>query len=168
MSGKAIPAGTMIPVPMRVNGEPRPMSELMSHYGMPIEPAFMGYGQMLLTFAELILGIPRQLSGQGTQHDVETLGGQQLQLDRSATVLKPYWENVQDEEAAAEQNAFECLQKLMKAGAMRVPMAGVGSMRSEARSTTSDTESTSMPSTRVAGSPPGLPRSWPRSMPRST
>ena len=71
---------------------------------------------MLLTFCELILGIPRQLSGNGTQHDVETLGGQQLQLDRSATVLKPYWENVQDEHARASQNAIECLQALMKAG----------------------------------------------------
>ncbi len=119
MSGKAIPAGTMIPVPMRVSGEPRPMSEMLVHFDMPINPALWGYPQMLLTFAELILGIPRQLSGQGTQHDVETLGGQQLQLDRSATVLKPYWENVQDEEAAAEQNAFECLQKLMNAGAVK-------------------------------------------------
>jgi ribosomal protein L37AE/L43A len=118
MSGKQIPAGTMTPVPMRINGEARPLSELLVHFDMPINPALWGYPQMLLTFCELILGIPRQLSGNGTQHDVETLGGQQLQLDRSATVLKPYWENVQDEHARASQNAIECLQALMKAGAV--------------------------------------------------
>jgi hypothetical protein len=118
MSGKQIPAGTMTPVPMRISGEARPLSELLVHFDMPINPALWSYPQMLLTFCELILGIPRQLSGNGTQHDVETLGGQQLQLDRSATVLKPYWENVQDEHAHASQNAIECLQTLMKAGAV--------------------------------------------------
>jgi ribosomal protein L37AE/L43A len=118
MSGKQIPAGTMTPVPMRVNGEARPLSELLVHFDMPINPALWGYPQMLVTFCELILGIPRQLSGQGTQHDVETLGGQQLQLDRSGTVLKPYWEQVQDEHSDASQNAIECLQALMKTGAV--------------------------------------------------
>jgi hypothetical protein len=118
MSGKAVPAGTLIPVPMRINGEPRPLAECMIHNELPVNPALWGYPQMLVTFAELILGIPRQLSGQGTQHDVETLGGQQLQLDRSATVLKPYWENVQDEHASASQNAFGCLKDLMKSGAV--------------------------------------------------
>ena len=119
MSGKQIPAGTITPIPMRINGEARPLQELMVHFDMPINPAMWSYPQMLLTFCELILGIPRQLSGQGTQHDVETLGGQQLQLDRSATVLKPYWEGVQDEHAVASQNAFECLQTLMRSGAVK-------------------------------------------------
>lgn len=118
MSGKGVPAGTMIPVPMRINGEARPMSELMAHFDLPINPALWSYPQMLMTFLEVIIGIPRQMGGQGTQHDVETLGGQQLQLDRAATTLKPYWENVQDEHAQASQNAFECLQTLMRSGAV--------------------------------------------------
>lgn len=118
MSGKPVPAGTGIPVPMRINGEARPMAELMAHFELPINPALWGYPQMLMTFLEMIIGIPRQMSGQGTQHDVETLGGQQLQLDRAATTLKPYWENVQSEHAAASQNAFGCLKDLMKTGAV--------------------------------------------------
>jgi len=118
MSGKAVPAGTLTPVPMRINGEPRPMTELLAHFDLPINPALWGYPMMLMTFCEIIIGIPRQLSGQGTQDDVETLGGQQLQLARAATTLKPYWENVQDEHAAASQNAIECLQLLMKTGAV--------------------------------------------------
>lgn len=118
MSGKQIPSGTVIGVPMRINGESRPMQEIMAHFDLPINPALWGYPQMLMTMCEIIIGIPRQMSGQGTQHDVETLGGQQLQLDRANTTLKPYWENVQDEHAQASQNAIECLQALMKSGAV--------------------------------------------------
>lgn len=118
MSGKPVPAGTAIPIPMRVNNEPRPMTECFAHFDLPINPALWNYPQMLMTFLEIIIGIPRQLSGQGTQHDVETLGGQQLQLDRGMTVLRPYWENEQTEHAQASQNAFECLQQLMQAGAV--------------------------------------------------
>lgn len=119
MSGKGIPAGTITNVPMRINGEPRPLSELFLHYDLPINQALWDYPKMLMTFCELIIGIPRQMGGQGTQADVETMGGQQLQLSRAATVLKPYFENVQDEHACASQNAIECLQELMKTGAVK-------------------------------------------------
>lgn len=119
MSGKAIPAGTVIPLPMRINGEARPIEQTFAHFELPINPALWNYPMMLMTFCELILGIPRQLSGQGTQDDVETLGGQQLQLARAATTLKPYFENVQDERAHATQNSIECLQTLMKTGAVK-------------------------------------------------
>jgi hypothetical protein len=119
MSGKRTPAGTGIPVPMRVHGEARPMSEIMAHFDLPINPALWNYPQMLLTFCELIVGIPRQLGGTGTQDDVETLGGQQLQLSRAATTLKPYWENVQDEHAHASFNAIYCLKALMRTGSVK-------------------------------------------------
>lgn len=119
LSGKPFSATTLTPVPMKVNGEPRPLAEAVLHYDMPINPALWNYPMMLMTFCELIIGIPRQLSGQGTQDDVETLGGQQLQLGRAATTLKPYFENVKDEDACASQNAFYCVQNLMKSGALR-------------------------------------------------
>ena len=118
MSGKPVPSGTLIPVPVKVNGEPRPMMELLAHFELPINPALWDYPHMLMNFCELIIGIPRQMSGAGTQKDVETLGGQQMQLDRAKTVLKPYWQNVQDEHACASQNAIECLQALMRTGAV--------------------------------------------------
>lgn len=118
MSGKAVPAGTVIEIPMRLNNEPRPMTEAFMHFDLPINPALWNYPMMLMTMCELIIGIPRQIAGQGTQEDVETLGGQQLQLTRAMTTLKTYWENAQDEHATASQNAIECLQALMKTGAL--------------------------------------------------
>lgn len=119
MSGKQMPAGTLTNVPMRVNGEPRPMSELIMHYDMPLNPALLNYPEMLLTFCELIIGIPRQASGQGTQAEVDTFHGQQLMVDRAQTVLKPYFKNVQYENASASQNYIWCLQALMNTGAVK-------------------------------------------------
>src|SRR5579859_618034 len=119
MSGKPLPAGTAVPLPMRVNGEPRPIEQTFAHFDLPVNPALWGYPMMLMTFCEIILGIPRQLSGQGTQDDVETLGGQQLQLARATTTLKPYFKNVKTECAEADQNAVDCLQALMKVGAVK-------------------------------------------------
>lgn len=119
MSGKPVPAGTIVPIPMRVNGEPRPISEVFAHFDLPINPALWDYPSMLMTMCELIIGIPRQIAGQGTQDDVETYHGQQMQLSRAMTVLKTYFENVKDEDACASQNALECLQALMKTGAVK-------------------------------------------------
>jgi hypothetical protein len=119
MSGKQIPAGTLTGLPKRVNGEPwLSIQDVFAHFDMPVNPALWNYPQMLMTFCELILGIPRQIAGQGTQEDVETLGGQQLQLSRAMTVLKPYFENVKSEDATASQNAIEALQALMRVGAV--------------------------------------------------
>jgi hypothetical protein len=119
LSGKPVPAGTIVPLPMRINGEPRPMSETFAHFDLPLNEALWQYPGMLMTFCELIIGIPRQIAGQGTQDDVETFHGQQLQLSRAMTVLKPYFENVKDEDACASQNAIECLQVLMQTGAVK-------------------------------------------------
>jgi hypothetical protein len=67
------PASSVVGIPMRINGEPRPMEQVFAHYELPVNPALWGYPMMLMTFCEIIIGIPRQLSGQGTQDDVETL-----------------------------------------------------------------------------------------------
>jgi hypothetical protein len=119
MSGKQLTAGTLTPVPMRLNGQAIPMDQIIAHFDLPMNQAMWGYPMLLMTFCELIIGIPRQIAGQGTQDDVETLGGQQLQLQRAATVLKPYFENVKDESACASQNAIEWLQVLMKTGSVK-------------------------------------------------
>jgi hypothetical protein len=119
MSGKRLSGGTLTSIPMKFDGQRIPIQEVFAHFELPVNPALWNYPMMLMTFAELILGIPRQLSGQGTQDDVETLGGQQLQLARAATTLKPYFENVKDEDAQASQNAVEHLQALMKSGAVK-------------------------------------------------
>src|SRR5208282_3868349 len=118
MSGKQLVPGTLTALPRRINGEPIPMQEAFMHFDMPMNPAVLNYPDMLMVFCELILGIPRQAGGQGTQDDVDTFHGQQLMVNRALTVLRPYFENVKDEDACASQNAIEALQALMKSGAV--------------------------------------------------
>lgn len=119
MAGRPMTPGTITGIPMRINGEPRPMAESFMHFDLPINPALWNYPQMLLTFCELISGVPPQSFGAGTQDGVETLGGQRQMLAQANTAMQPYWENVKEEHALAAQNAIECLQELMKAGAVR-------------------------------------------------
>jgi hypothetical protein len=119
MSGKQLVPGTLTALPPKLGGQlPPDIRAIMSHFDMPLNPQLWGYPQMLMTFCELIIGIPRQIAGQGTQHDVDTLGGQQLMIDRAQTTLKPYFKGAGYEHATASQNAIECLQALMKSGAV--------------------------------------------------
>jgi hypothetical protein len=73
---------------------------------------------MLINMAEMISGVVPQTFGAGTQAGVETKGGQEQALDTAQTRLNIFWGNLKEEHAAAAQNALECLQKLMAAGAM--------------------------------------------------
>lgn len=105
-------------VPMRINGETRPLSEVFQHFDLPLNPALWNYPQMLLTFCQLIAGLPPQAFGAGTQQGVDTATGQEQMLATATQGLQPYWENVKDECADAARNAIECAKVLMQSGGM--------------------------------------------------
>lgn len=111
--------GHVFEVPMRINGEARPLSETFMHYDLPMNPAAWSYPQMLLTFCELIAGLPPQAFGGGTQENVDTATGQAQMLSQATEGMQPYWENVKDECAAAAWNEVKWAKKLMQAGAMQ-------------------------------------------------
>jgi hypothetical protein len=110
--------GHIFAIPMRVNGEARPLSEVFAHYDLPLNPSAWNYPQMLMTFCELIAGLPPQSFGGGTQEGVETGMGQAQMLGQATAGMQPYWENVKDECAQAARNAIECTKQLMRIGAM--------------------------------------------------
>ena len=111
--------GNVFEIPMRINGEPRPISETFMHWDLPLNPAAWNYPSMLLTFCEMIAGLPPQARGQGTQPGVETATGQGQQLSQATAALQPYWEFVKEERAQAAYNAILCAKQLMDAGAMK-------------------------------------------------
>jgi hypothetical protein len=119
MTGQTFGAGALVELPMKINGEFRPLGDAILHYDMPIAQQLMNYPSMLLTFAQMIGGTPPQSFGNGTQPGVETAAGQRQQLDQSNMTSQPYWENVKEEHALAAQNAIECLQSLLKCGAVK-------------------------------------------------
>jgi len=115
--GNQLPASAVVPVPLKMGAQTKTLEQIFQHFDIPLNPGLAMYPQMLLTFAQLIAGMPPQVMGQGTQPGVETGMGQAQQLSQANTMMAPYWENVKEEHALAAQNAIECLQQLLKVGA---------------------------------------------------
>lgn len=115
--GNTLAPATVIPVPTKFGGVIKSLADAFIHFDIPVNPALGLYPSMLLNFAQLLNGLSPQVMGTGTQPGVETLGGQQIQVDASNTGMEPFWENVKEEHAQAAQNAIECLQTLLKVGA---------------------------------------------------
>lgn len=115
--GNTLSPASVVPVPMKLSGQNLPLQEAFAHFDIPVNPGLALYPQMLWMFAQLLNGLPAQISGSGTNPDVDTFGGQQLQVQSANTGLAPFFENVKEEHAAAAQNAIECLQELLKCGA---------------------------------------------------
>lgn len=111
--------GHIFEVPMRINGERVGLDQVFAHYDLPMNPAAWSYPQMLLTFCQIIAGMPPQTAGQGTMPGVETASGQAQMLGQATESLQPYWENVKDERAQAAWNAILCAKQLMQVGAMQ-------------------------------------------------
>ena len=116
--GNTLSPTTITPIWLNTAGN-ESLANVFQHFDIPVNPGLALYPQMLWQFAQLLNGLPPQVAGAGTNEDVETFGGQQLQMDSAASGLTPFWENVKEEHAWAAQNAIECLQKLMKSGACR-------------------------------------------------
>lgn len=111
--------GHVFMVPMRVAGNEVGLERVFAHYDLPMDAAAWNYPQMLLTFCQLIAGLPPQTAGQGTMPGVDTATGQEQMLGQATEALQPYWENVKDECAEAAWNAILCAKKLMQVGAMQ-------------------------------------------------
>ena len=111
--------GHVFEVPMRINGERVGLEQVFMHYDLPMDGAAWNYPQMLMTFCQLIAGLPPQTAGQGTMPGVDTATGQEQMLGQATEALQPYWENVKDECAQAAWNAILCAKKLMEMGAMQ-------------------------------------------------
>lgn len=118
-NGKPLASGTLNEIPMKIHGEYRPLSDAFMHFDLPMEAQVFSYPQMLLQFCQLIACLPPQATGAGTLPGVDTKGGQEQMLSQASNALNIYWENGKEEHAVAAQNAIECLQKLMKAGALK-------------------------------------------------
>lgn len=115
--GNTLAPATVMPVPMSSKNGNRPLADAFMHFDIPINPSLGVYPSMLLNMAQMMNGISAQITGNGTQQNVDTLGGQQLQVAATNTGMAPFWENVKEEHALAAQNAIECLQTLLKCGA---------------------------------------------------
>jgi hypothetical protein len=118
MAGRVMSPGVFNGVQTKNAGIDKPLAESIMQFEFRLDPQIFTYPGMLLNFCELISGVTPQTFGGGTQDGIETFGGQKQAVDMALTKLNIFWENLKEEHAAASQNALECLQKLMKAGAV--------------------------------------------------
>lgn len=118
MKGQKLTPGRLIGLQTRAQGMQMALADAIVQFEFKLEPRIFDYPAQLIEQCELIAGVAPQTFGGGTQEDVETAKGQAQQLDTALTKYNIYWENEKEEHAAASQNAIECLQKLMKAGAV--------------------------------------------------
>jgi hypothetical protein len=93
------------------------LGNVFAHFDIPVNPGLALYPQMLWMFAQVLNGLPAQLAGSGTSDDVDTFGGQKLQMAGANAGITPYWESLKQEHAEAAQNAVECLRELLRTGA---------------------------------------------------
>lgn len=110
--------GHVFEIPMRINGEARPISEAFMHWDLSLSPQAWTYPNMLIQMCQLLILLPPQAYGGGTQEGVDTATGQEQQLGQATQAMNPYWENVKDECAEAARNLIEATKALMQSGGM--------------------------------------------------
>lgn len=109
----------ILPIPDKINGEPKPIGEIFAHFDTPVEPQMWSYARMLYEFLMLIAELPPQVAGTGTTDGVDTAQGQDQMLQRALTIFRGYWENAKSEQVEADENTLHWLKKLIKAGAIQ-------------------------------------------------
>ena len=118
MAGRVMSPGVLNGVQTKGAGLDKPLQDAIMQFDFKLDPQIFTYPNMLIQMCELISGVTPQVFGGGGQEGIETKGGQEQALDTALTKLNIFWGNLKQEHASASQNALECLQKLMKAGAV--------------------------------------------------
>jgi hypothetical protein len=118
MAGRVMSPGVLNGVQTKGAGVDKPLAESIMQFKFELDPQVFQYPPMLIQMAETISGVTPQTFGGGGQEGIETASGQKQSLNTALSRLNVYWKEVKYEHSQAAQNALECLQKLMEAGAV--------------------------------------------------
>lgn len=108
LNGKPMLPGVLNPVTFRKGAGPASIQEAIFQVRAEIDAMIFQYVAQLKQDMELLVGTPPQTFGAGTQEGVETMGGQQQQLNTGMMKLGLHWEVIGDEHAEAAENAMKC------------------------------------------------------------
>lgn len=112
MNGKRLLPGLLNPVAFKRNS-PQDISRLIFQVKAEMDAAIFNYLAILKQDIELLVGTPPQLFGAGTQTDVDTMGGQQMQRDQGMVKLGIIWDLIREEHAESAENAVNCAARNM-------------------------------------------------------
>jgi hypothetical protein len=118
MAGRIMSPGVLNGVQTKGAGIDKPLEASIMQFKFELDPEIFTYPNMLIQMCRMISSITPDVVGQGTNDKSGTAQGQEQMLSAATTSLNIFWGNLKQEHAEASQNALECLQKLMKAGAV--------------------------------------------------
>lgn len=118
MAGRVMSSGVLNGIQTKGEGLDKPLQDSIFQFKFELDPQIFTYPNMLIQMCRMISSITPDVVGQGTNDKSGTAAGQGQMLNAAETSLNIFWGNLKEEHAAAGQNALECLQKLMKAGAV--------------------------------------------------
>lgn len=112
LNGKQMLPGILNPVAFKQN-TPANITELIYQVKGEIDAQIFTYVATLKQDLELLVGTPPQTFGGGTQNEVDTFGGQKLQLDSGMMKMGLAWDWLREEHAEAAENAVKCASQNM-------------------------------------------------------
>lgn len=113
MNGKRMLPGLLNPVAFSRNAPVSNIQDLIFQVKAEMDTAIFTHLASLKQDMELLVGTPPQLFGAGTQTDVDTMGGQQMQRDQGMVKLGIIWDLVREEHAESGENAVNCAARNM-------------------------------------------------------
>lgn len=120
MNNKSLLPGVLNPVAFKKNVPVSAIRDLIFEVRTAIDTAIFTYVTSLKQDMELLVGTPPQTFGAGTTQGVETMGGQQQQLNTGMIKLGLSWDLIREEHAEAAENAVMCAAKNMTDAWMNV------------------------------------------------
>jgi hypothetical protein len=113
MNNKGMLPGMLNPIAFRKGAPPSDIQHAIFQVRAEIDAMIFQYVATLKQDMELLVGTPPQTFGAGTQEGVETMGGQEQQLNTGLMKLGLHWEVIGEEHAEAAENAIKCAAKNM-------------------------------------------------------
>lgn len=108
MNAKAMLPGVLNPVITKKGAGPADIQHMIFQVKGEIDAMIFQYVALLKQDMELLVGTPPQTFGAGTQEGVETMGGQEQQLNTGLAKLGLHWEVIGEEHAEAAENGIKC------------------------------------------------------------
>lgn len=113
MNGKAMLPGVLNPIITKKGAGLADIQNMIFQVRGEIDAMIFQYVATLKQDMELLVATPPQTFGAGTQEGVETMGGQEQQLNSGMMKLGLFWDVIGEENSEAAENAIKCAAKNM-------------------------------------------------------
>jgi hypothetical protein len=105
LNGKPLLPGVINGVKLK---QGQSLQQALWQFKFELETEIAGYLEKMIYNAQMFAGVPPQIYGGAGDPHIETMGGQQQQLETALGRLNIYWDNLREEDAEAAALAILC------------------------------------------------------------